>query len=76
SIGQVFFTTQKGYMGLGGLDCKPGDLVCILYGGRTPFILRRRDVDSETFEFIGDCYIHGIMYGETLDLAGYDSARD
>ena len=43
---------------------KPGDLVCVLHGSSTPMILRKVEED---FESIGECYVHGIMYGEAVD---------
>jgi hypothetical protein len=35
------FTTLRGYVGMGNHELIPGDVVCILYGGREPFVLRR-----------------------------------
>ena len=43
---------------------KPGDLVCVLDGSSTPMVLRKIERD---FESIGECYVHGIMYGEAFD---------
>jgi len=50
-----------------------GDWVCVLAGGKTPYILRphHKTLDQnvtvvEEWEFIHDCYIHGVMYGEAL----------
>ena len=43
---------------------KPGDLVCVLHGSSTPMVLRKVETD---FEVIGDCYVHGLMYGEAVD---------
>ena len=56
-----FFTTRKGHIGLGPLSMKPGDHVCILNGGRVPFLLRK---DGIHHRFIGESYIHGLMKGE------------
>jgi hypothetical protein len=69
--------SQKGYIGMAPKGVEPGDLICILYGGRVPFILR--DVSSKIphnekfgarpyYKVVGDSYIHGIMMGEALDL--------
>lgn len=40
------------------------DLVCIINGSETLLVLRRVD---QHFEYIGECYVHGIMYGEAVD---------
>lgn len=61
--GHSFFTTTKGYMGLGSQAMKAGDVVVILAGGEVPFILRRA---GEFFQLVGECYVHGIMNGEAV----------
>ncbi len=57
-------------MGIGDNAPEPGDLVCVFLGGRTPYILR--PAKEHKYRFVGECYFHGIMYGEALDegLAG------
>ena len=59
-----FFTTRKGHIGLGPLSMKPGDHVCILSGGRVPFLLRKNGIHHR---FVGESYIHGLMKGEVWD---------
>lgn len=58
-----FFTTRKGYIGLGPPTLQTDDNICILFGGRTPYILRPH---GQSYCLIGECYIHGIMFGEAL----------
>lgn len=41
----------------------PGDQVCILFGGNTPFVLRPC---NEYYQLVGECYIHGMMDGEAM----------
>ena len=52
-------------LGLGPLDTRPGDLVCILCTADTPFILRKKP-NVNTYRLIGEAYIHGVMDGEAL----------
>ncbi|KAJ9608440.1 hypothetical protein H2200_007428 [Cladophialophora chaetospira] len=59
------FITKRGYLGLGPYHMQLADLVCILFGGDTPYILRKSS--SLTYRFIGQCYVHGIMNGEVVD---------
>jgi hypothetical protein len=47
-----FFITKEGYMGRGPFQMKSGDLVCIFYGGKVPFILR--PVRSKYY-LLGEC---------------------
>jgi hypothetical protein len=60
---QVFFVTDKGYMGVG--DAEVGDEVYILSGGRRPFNLRA-EPDTAHHRLISDCYVDGIMDGEAM----------
>ncbi|MCJ1247936.1 hypothetical protein MMC30_005151 [Trapelia coarctata] len=59
------FRTSRGYLGLGSPFLESGDLICILFGTRTPFALRKKD---DAFEFVEDCYVHGIMNGEAIEM--------
>jgi hypothetical protein len=35
-----FFTTEKGYMGIGPPVAQNGDIICVLFGGEVPYVLR------------------------------------
>jgi len=61
---RVIFTTKTGYLGRGPLGMKVGDLVCILYGGPVPYVIRR---SGGQYRFIGEAYIHDLMRGEAID---------
>jgi hypothetical protein len=60
-----FFQTTQGYLGLGPDTLQTGDVVCILFGGRCPFVLRPKE---GFYQLIGEAYVHGIMYGEALAM--------
>ena len=64
--------TAKGYLGLVCGDAKVEDQICVFHGGAVPFILRPADQSDskKTWSLIGECYIHGIMYGEALSWSG------
>lgn len=47
-----------------------GDVVVVLYGGRTPFLIRRRE--GGTWMLVGECYVHGMMNGEVFELEGVE----
>ena len=62
---RCLFATDRGYIGLGPPEMQKGDHVYILSGGEVPYILRPvPGPRPRTFELVGDCYLHGIMYGE------------
>ena len=63
TYGRRLVKTSTGYLGLASYDTLPGDIVCILFGGHVPIILR--PVDGP-FLFVGICYVHGIIDGEAL----------
>ncbi|MCJ1287260.1 hypothetical protein MMC26_006608 [Xylographa opegraphella] len=65
--GRRFFITKKGYFGIGPAELEEGDEIYILAGGKHPFALRPSlGPQPDTFELVGDCYVHGIMDGEAV----------
>ncbi|KAL0936375.1 ankyrin and het domain-containing protein [Colletotrichum truncatum] len=62
------------FMGTLPWNAEVEDYVVVLEGFKTPFVLRKCNQDTgngevEGFQLIGDCYVHGIMDGELLQLA-------
>lgn len=62
-LGRKLFGTQEGYIGIGDVTLQEGDLVCVLFGGKVPFILRPA---NGRYRFVGECYLHGVMLGQAL----------
>jgi hypothetical protein len=58
-----FFTTRTGYLGCGPFQMQPGDKVCILLGGRVPYVLRPED---GRYLLVGESYVHSVMDGEAI----------
>jgi hypothetical protein len=69
--GRKVFVTQTGFLGLGPAEVEPGDVVCILFGGNLPYMVR--PLGQDEFTFLGPTYVHGIMYGEAYH--GVDRAQ-
>ena len=63
---RCYFSTEGGRLAIGPRRVQPGDAICVLLGARMPFILRR--TNDESYIFIGDSYVHGLMDCETLDM--------
>ncbi|KAG7000862.1 hypothetical protein FOFC_13243 [Fusarium oxysporum] len=69
--GRRWGVTESGHMGFVPPRTMPDDLICLIYGTQTPYILRRNvcqasnDLDS-TYTLVGECYMHGMMDGEAL----------
>ncbi|KAK3360499.1 heterokaryon incompatibility protein-domain-containing protein [Lasiosphaeria hispida] len=57
--------TRRGWMGLAPWNAEVRDVVAVLYGGKTPFVLRPEKVPGE-YGFVGECFVQGIMGGEAL----------
>ncbi|KAF5570984.1 heterokaryon incompatibility 6 OR allele [Fusarium phyllophilum] len=60
------FVTESGYVGFGPRCMRPGDVVCVLFGGGTPYIIRPTATADE-YLFLGPAYVHGLMDGEAID---------
>ena len=75
-LGRRLVITTSGYLGLIPEAAEPGDHVVIMRGGRVPYIIRQLEgayehhnsdgvsTFTKRYEFIGDCYMHGIVFGE------------
>lgn len=60
-------------MGLGPQEMKEDDVIAVLAGGYTPFVLRHAGEDvidkvgtKKCYTLVGDCYVHGLMFGEAF----------
>ena len=57
------------HIGIGPRDVQVGDCLVFLEGGQVPYILQQKE---ETYELVGDCYIHNLMRGEIFDSTRYE----
>lgn len=73
--GRSIFVTRKGMLGIGPKNVQKGDIVCVLFGGDVPFILREVDRSQRTNILVGDTYIQGLMYGEAVHDPSLGSKR-
>lgn len=65
-------STKTGRMGLAPVGARLGDSVAILVGCDMPLVLRRQEKGG--WIVIGDCYVHGVMYGE--GILGHDKFEE
>ena len=70
--GRQLFCTENGYVGTGPPDLEPGELIYALAGGPYLYVLRPLPNSQKrwTFNLIGDCYVQGLMHGDTLEGRG------
>lgn len=62
-----FFKSSRGYYGLGPEVAEVGDVICILFGSSVPFVLRPNGTSGQ-WKLVGECYVHGIMNGEGIQM--------
>ena len=60
-----FFTTTKDLIGLGPRSMCTGDIICIMSGGRVPYVFRE---ERDHHRLIGEAYVHGLMEGQAVDV--------
>ncbi|ENH67416.1 Heterokaryon incompatibility protein 6, OR allele [Fusarium oxysporum f. sp. cubense race 1] len=60
---RLFKTASKDF-GVGPIDTKIGDKLCVLFGAEVPFVLRPK---GDGYEVIGECYVYDLMHGEVLE---------
>jgi Heterokaryon incompatibility protein (HET) len=60
--------TKQGYLGLVPRSARKGDRICVLLGGQVLYVLRAKDgaEQGNKNEYIGECYVHGLMDGEVM----------
>lgn len=63
-IQRALATTRNGRKLLVPRFAQPGDILCVLWGGRVPYILRSK---GEQYRLVGECYLHGAMDGELVE---------
>ena len=69
----MFGTATRRLLGSGPKGMLPGDVVCIIMGACTPFLLRpdmesTADQRGKRWKLVGPCFVHGLMYGEGLNM--------
>lgn len=67
AVSRRFLITEKGYVGLGEIQTRRGDIAVILFGCNVPLILRRNGDIGERKLCLPMLYIYGFMEGETMD---------
>ncbi|KAI9640856.1 hypothetical protein NHQ30_010697 [Ciborinia camelliae] len=66
---RVFARTKMGLYVLGPAALEAGDIICVLFGVKLPLCLRPM---GKYYLLVGECYVHGLMKGETMDLLARD----
>ncbi|KAF5577990.1 heterokaryon incompatibility 6 OR allele [Fusarium pseudocircinatum] len=65
---RLFKTATKDF-GVGPVDMRIGDKLCVLFGAEVPFILRPK---GDGYLVVGECYVYDFMHGEVLEKVAAD----
>ncbi|PMD14751.1 hypothetical protein NA56DRAFT_754598 [Hyaloscypha hepaticicola] len=65
TLGRRFILTKNGSMGFAPKEAAIGDRICILCGGKTPYVFRP---GSPQNILLGDAFVFGAMNGEVIDF--------
>ncbi|KAH7046059.1 hypothetical protein B0J12DRAFT_757483 [Macrophomina phaseolina] len=71
---RCFFITERVYFGIGPRVTLPGDELCVFFGGQVPFALR--PCGGGRYKLCGECYVHGIIDGDIIELWKEDELED
>jgi hypothetical protein len=64
--------TNKGYICRAPRTVAAGDVIAVFAGAEVPYLLR--PIGQNQYQLLGNCYCHGIMYGEALNMPGHELA--
>jgi hypothetical protein len=71
-LNRRLFYTETGFIGIGPLSMKKGDVIRGFLGGQMLYVIRKEapqqgvQKDSNKYRFLGECYVHGLMDGGAL----------
>jgi hypothetical protein len=71
--GRKVFYTKNGYLGVGPMAMRTGDICSILFAGRTPFILRP---SGDRYILVGEAYLHGLIHVGVISMWKNGTIRD
>ncbi|KAF2433042.1 hypothetical protein EJ08DRAFT_105465 [Tothia fuscella] len=63
--GRSLFWTENELVGSGPNHLREGDKICVLFGGRIPYILRPK---GGFYQYVGEAYLDGFMEGKAIDM--------
>ncbi|KAM6511880.1 hypothetical protein FALCPG4_016871 [Fusarium falciforme] len=69
-VGRCLFSTESNMRGVGPIDTRPGDMVCIIYGTAVPFVIRPCE-GKQGYTLVGECYVQNLMHGEEVGDGRY-----
>ncbi|KAJ2996123.1 hypothetical protein NUW58_g1075 [Xylaria curta] len=65
-----FCLTENGRFSQVPISSQPGDCICVLVGGEVPLVAR--PTGRGTYTLVGECYLDGVMDGESFEGNGIE----
>jgi hypothetical protein len=65
--GRRLAVLEKHWVMLGPKNARQWDHIAVINGSSVPWVLRSVDMVEGTFKVVGQCFVDGAMYGETVD---------
>lgn len=72
---RTFFVTRDRRIGIGPIDTVVGDKLVVIFYTPTPYLIRQ-NAGRTTFKMIGEAFVHGLMYGEVLDILDREQVQE
>lgn len=69
STNRKFCLTRRGLMVMAPPAARPGDFLCVLFGGLSPYVIRQ---EGKYWRLIGTAYAHGVMHGEYVRQVDFE----
>lgn len=69
-------TGHSGLIGLVPDAARKGDVISSIVGGQAMYVIRPKSVAKMEFYFVGECYIHALMDGETIKAGNSGPTMD
>jgi Heterokaryon incompatibility protein (HET) len=75
ALHRQLIVSDNGHVGLASTGADYDDIICILFGGKLPFVLRPVENDPDVhaeygdrplYKIVGTSYIHGLVHGEAM----------
>lgn len=70
---RAFCRTEQGRLGQVRAEAKEGDVFVCIVGAEVPYVLRPSSTREGAYTLIGDAFLLGVMQGETLSDARYET---
>ncbi|KAH7401255.1 hypothetical protein BKA66DRAFT_450076 [Pyrenochaeta sp. MPI-SDFR-AT-0127] len=75
---RLLLTSERGFIGLGPMAMRPGDIVAVLIGHNRPVVIRKTLLvgGRQTWRIVGECFVEGLMEAEAARFSLFEQSTD